>query len=509
MNTAALRQLAVYAVILPLAVLIGWIISGDMTRTTFAVLAAIVFVLCLPLLLKWHYLVMVFSWNTYITIFFLPGQPGLWMLMVGINFGLAILNRIMQKRVAFFPAPSITITLLLLLAVVVITAKLRGGMGIQAFGDSTYGGKKYYFIFAAILGYFAFASRAIPKEQIRLYVGLFFLPGLISAGSTLIYLAGPAFYPLFLIFPVSFAAAQASTDLSPGTISRVVGFSAAAPAVIFYLFGVHGIGGVLKKWWRPLLIILALIAGALGGYRSTLVIVGLVLAILFVCEGLFRSPLFPLGLLLGGLGLAVLVPLAPNLPASIQRSLSFLPLKLDPIVRADAEGSIEWRVHIWQALVPDLPKYYFLGTGFALNPTQMYLTQEAMRRGLASGYEGALVTQDFHSGPLSVYVPFGGLGSLAFLAFLVASLRALYLNWRHGAEDVRVINRFLFAYFCARTIFYFFGFGSLYSDLYIFTGTVGLSVALNKGISRRTAPAPASTPFRRNLPLRPARPGVA
>lgn len=159
--------------------------------------------------------------------------------------------------------------------------------------------------------------------------------------------------------------------------------------------------------------------------------------------------------------------------------------------------------------MPELPKYLLLGKGFALNPTDIYLTQEAMRRGYAPGYEGALITQDYHSGPLSIYVPFGGLGSLAFLAFLVVSVRALYFNSRHGPEELCNLNRFLFAYFCGRLIFFIFGFGSFYSDLYVFTGTVGLSVALNKGICRRTAPATASVQFRRNFPLRPARPGVA
>ena len=205
----------------------------------------------------------------------------------------------------------------------------------------------------------------------------------------------------------------------------------------------------------------------------------------------------------------LLVPFASSLPPSIQRSISFLPVNLDPIVRADADGSLEWRVHIWKALLPDLPNYLWLGNGFSLNPTQMYLTEQAMRRGLAPGYEGALITQDYHSGPLSLYVAFGGLGTLAFLAFLGASMRALYLNYRYCGQEMRAINRFLFAFFCARAFFYFFGFGSFYSDLYIFTGTVGFSVALNQGICPRTAPVRVTAPFRRNFPLRPARPGVA
>ena len=59
----------IYAIVLPLAVFIGWIVAGDMTKSSFAVLTAIVFVLLLPFLLKFHYQVLIFSWNTFITIF--------------------------------------------------------------------------------------------------------------------------------------------------------------------------------------------------------------------------------------------------------------------------------------------------------------------------------------------------------------------------------------------------------------------------------------------------------
>src|SRR5688572_24553357 len=150
----------IYAIVLPLAVFIGWmtIDLASWDRTSFAMFAGILFVLLLPLLLKWHYGAMILSWQTSITIFFLPGTPSLWMLLAGINFGIAILNRVIQKRRAFLSAPPITATLLALLAVVVITAQLRGGMGVQAFGGNTVGGKGYYYIVAAIIGYFALAS---------------------------------------------------------------------------------------------------------------------------------------------------------------------------------------------------------------------------------------------------------------------------------------------------------------------------------------------------------------
>ena len=490
----------IYAIVLPLAVFIGWLVAGDMTRSSFATLSAIIFLLLLPVLLKFHYPILIFSWNTFITIFFLPGEPALWMLMAAINFGLAILHRIIQKRQAFLPASSITIALLVLGAAVLGTAVLRGGIGVQALGSSTIGGKGYYLIFASILGYFAIASQAIPLDRAKLYVALFFLSGLISAGSNLIYWAGPSFYFLFALFPVGFASVQAGSE-SAGQISRIAGFGTAASASIFCLLALNGVRGVVTKWWRVLLVLALIPVAAMGGYRTTIVLIGLTLMTLFVVEGLLRTAYFPTLLLAGLLSFAMLIPVASYLPNPMQRALSFLPwLKLNPFVRYEAEGSTEWRLLMWKAMQPDLPKYLFLGKGYALNATDLYLAEESVRRQRSPAFYSAIVSGNYHSGPLSVYIPFGGFGSLAFITFLVVSIRALYLNCRWGIEQLKTLNRFLLAYFVTRVIFFFAAFGSISTDLSAFTGLVGLSVALNRGVCRRpTAPLPSPVRLRRTF----------
>jgi hypothetical protein len=506
-NTAALRTLVIYAVTLPLAIFVGWMVAGDMTRTSFAVLVAIVFVLLLPVLLKWHYPVMVFSWGTFITIFFLPGEPALWMLMAGINFGIAILNRILQKRQAFLSAPSITASLLVFTAIILITAKLRGGIGMHALGSNTYGGKGYVFILAAIVGYFALTSQPIPAERANLYVALFFLSSLVTGVSNLIYLAGPSFYFLFSIFPVGFAAMQAASEAG-GHISRIAGFGVATSSVGFYLFAVHGVRGTLRRWWRVLLLLLVLVLGMLSGFRSNLVLFGTVFAVLFVVEGLLRSPIFPALLLLGVLAFAVVAPFSLKLPTSMQRTLSILPIEIDPVVRADAKSSLDWRFEMWRSVVPDLPKYIWLGKGYSQNATDLYLTQQAVLRHRQPGYAGAIFSGDYHSGPLSLYVTFGSFGSLAFIGFVAVSIRGLYLNYRYGSEQLCNLNRFLFAYFCARLIFFITTFGALAYDFYFFTGTIGLSVALNRGICRKPAVAPKPVRFRGDFELRASQSGT-
>jgi hypothetical protein len=145
---------------------------------------------------------------------------------------------------------------------------------------------------------------------------------------------------------------------------------------------------------------------------------------------------------------------------------------------------------MWQILLPDLPKYFWLGKGYSVSPTDLYLTQQSVRRGLSADYESSLLAGDYHSGPLSVYIPFGTPGLLAFLAFLAAGWRVLLANFRYGDSSLRKINTFLLAFFVTRVIFYFFVFGSFSTDLYVFTGTLGFSVALNGYASRKSGPMP-------------------
>lgn len=495
-NSAALRTLVIYAVVLPLAVLIGWMATdlANWNRTSFGVMAAVLFVLLIPVFLRWHYPILVFAWNTAITVFFLPGSPSLWMLMAGLNFGLAILRRVMQKQPAFLSAPPVTVSLIALALVVVATAKLTGGMGLQVAGSSTFGGRGYYYILAAIVGYFALASVPISPDKYRRYVNMFFLSSLVTAVSNLIYFAGPSLYFLFLIFPVGFAVVQAGTEQG-GSLGRVAGFMATAVAIVHWQLALHGVRGVLAKWRRVLLVFAAIAAGSLGGYRSILVMLGVVCIVLFVLEGLWKTRYLPIGIFILTLGIAGLIPLASKLPAPAQRTISFLPfVEVDPHVRRDAASSLEWRYVIWRAVVPDLPKYFWLGKGYAINPTEMYLAEEAVKRGRSVYSQTTKITGDYHNGPLSVYVPFGMPGTLAFLSFLVVGTMSLFRNYRYGVAELKTANRFFLALFISKVIFFLFFFGALSSDLFQFTGILGMSVALNRGVCRK--PHAALQPLR-------------
>jgi hypothetical protein len=116
---------------------------------------------------------------------------------------------------------------------------------------------------------------------------------------------------------------------------------------------------------------------------------------------------------------------------------------------------------------------------------------------------GLTAAGDYHSGPLTLIIPFGIWGVIGFFWFLAASFKVLWRNYKYGDPDARGINRFLLSYFVARAILYFFVFGGFYLDLMQFIGIVGFSISLNGGVAKR---APVTRPrivFNRFRPLPP------
>lgn len=492
---ASKRPRLIYGIALPLAVAVGYLLATPLEVTSLAVMLALAFALCIPILLRWHHVLLIFSWNAALTVAFLPGRPTLWMAMSALGFGLAVVNRIMGKSTWHFQAPAVTGALLVLAAVVVVTAKAAGGLGLYSFGNANYGGKGYFYILLAIIGYFALTSQSIPVERAPLCLALFFLPGLSAIVGQVTYFLGPSANFLSLFFPGAQEAAEVQADIYRSTgMIRLGGITAACVSAYYFLLARHGIRGIftISSPVRLVLIVLLMAGSMAGGFRSLFALVMLVFIIQFYLEGLLRTVLFPVLLSAAVILLAVLVPLADKLPLSVQRTLSILPVAINPVVRNDAENSAQWRFQMWNELLPDLPKYVIMGKGYSIDPDEMYMTNESVRRGLLPEWRNSMLVGDYHSGPLSLYVPFGSLGVIAFVLFLVAATRALYFNYRYGDPALARINTLLLSLFIARIILFFLIFGAISSDLYYFTGIIGLSVSLNGGVKKPPGPEPIS-----------------
>ena len=483
---AILRTFVIYAAIVPLAVIVGYMLTDPLDYTTFAYAGILGLVLVFPLLLKWHYPLLVFSINTSMIMFFMKGHPAFWLVMVVLSLGLSLLERALNSQKRFLHVPQITWPLICLLGVMVLTAKLTGGIGLRTFGSEVYGGKKYIFLVVSILSYFALTAQRIPPERANLYVALFLLGGITNFIGDL-YIITPSFLDfIFWIFPPN-SSFYGFNDVFVLGETRLGGFAVAASAFVFWLMARYGLRGIFLsgKLWRPVLFVMASMMIFLGGFRTLILAYMCTFGLLFFLEGLHRTRALLVFMLAGMLIAVAIVPLAPRLPFTFQRSLAFLPLNLSVEAKQGAESSSEWRVNMWKALLPQIPKYLLLGKGYVITAEDFeFMGTDTAFHSVDASQQGLALSGDYHSGPFSVVIPFGIWGVIAFLWFMLAGLRVVYCNYRYGDGSLRIVNTYLWASLLCLSFRFLFIVGALNSDMLMFASTIGFSVALNGGVCR-------------------------
>ena len=510
-----IRSLIIYGLCLPLAVYLGYVVANPMDRTAFVVVLTVAALPLIPIVLRWHHLILILSWNFSMVLFFVQGSPYLWMAMTATSLLLTILQQVLKRDVNFSTVPSVTWSLLFLAFVIFITAKLTGGMGIRTFGGANYGGKRYVQLFCAIAGYFAITAFRIPKEKAVLYTALFFLGTLsLAVGSLGPWMPGGLQF-IFALFPVDNLAA-----LSGGATEnmRLGGVTFASVGLVCFILARHGMKGLFainQNWrflplqfrggfgvnqpWRLLTFIGIFVIALTGGYRSVPILFIMIFVGLFLLERLYRTNLAPILAIVGLLVLTVSIPFVQKMPLTVQRSLSFLPIEVDSLAKSAADDSSQWRINMWKEVIPTIPQYLIVGKGYGMDARFVEMQGAYDLGNVTDDGSGAIAASDFHNGPLSLIIPLGIFGVIGFLWFLFASIRVLMNNYRYGDPDLHQINTFLLVYFLTKTIFFFAVFGSFQGDLTVFAGLIAMSVSLNGGSSQpavATIPNPAHLPFR-------------
>src|SRR4029077_16512697 len=138
-TSSLLRSLLIYSICLPLAIFLGYVIAQEgnplYNPTTYFIVGLVIFFLALPLVLRWHHVLLIASWNLGLVLFFVPGRPDLWIAAAWLTFAISILHYILSRRPIFLQARGVTWSLLFLAIVVLATAELTGGIGLAALGS--------------------------------------------------------------------------------------------------------------------------------------------------------------------------------------------------------------------------------------------------------------------------------------------------------------------------------------------------------------------------------------
>src|SRR5580658_3265026 len=91
------RLLLAYAVAIPLAVVLGYLVATP-DIASIAVVGMVLFVLTVPLLLHWNHWLLIISWNSAFIAAFLPGSMSLWVIFSWLTFGVAVIHLFMGHR---------------------------------------------------------------------------------------------------------------------------------------------------------------------------------------------------------------------------------------------------------------------------------------------------------------------------------------------------------------------------------------------------------------------------
>lgn len=481
---AAVRMLVIYSICVPLAALVGWMATDTIGYGTLGFFGMVALLICSPLIIRYHYPMLIFALGAPIWCFFLKGNPPIWEVATILSLGISIIDRTLNSDKRFLSIPVITYPLLFVLAVTYATAELTGGIGLKALGGGVGGGKKYLAIFIGVATYFALTSRVIPQKQRKLYVALFFLAGLPSFISDMFpFLPSPLNYINLLVPP---SESVLNGDVAFG-FTRLAGLSSTAGVLANFMLARYGLRGLLNSNHplRALFFFGLMLLTLMGGFRTVLISYIGICTMLFFMEGLHRTPMslmFVFALLIGG---TLTIPFADKMPRTFQRAVSFLPfIKVDSQVLMDAEGSKQWRENIWRDTWPKVPQYLLLGKGYKLSEQDFEMMGNGVfANGVAAQMDQSQValaiSGDYHNGPLSTLMPFGIWGGIAFIWLSIATLYVIYRNYRYGEQELKTVNAFMLAMMIQKILGFYLIFGSYSDDIGFFAKMAGFSIALN------------------------------
>lgn len=251
-----------------------------------------------------------------------------------------------------------------------------------------------------------------------------------------------------------------------------------------------------ENYWVVAILAVATVLAALTAYRSALIAVGFY----FIAASWLW--LRGIGLVfcgvLGVLFVAVLISLQSfiSLPDPVQRSFAFLPGNWDQRVEMQADGSVDWRLEMWEDVIyGDNIQNWWIGDGFGFPQSELeyygYLqrTGQILPQQLAEYY---LITGGLHSGPLSAAKFVGVIGGLLYLILAFMVISGYVKHWKmlegyHSLTRLRTAIGFFGILACYVPFKFVFVYGAYQKDLATLIVSAGLYRLMASVVRREIA----------------------
>ena len=218
------------------AIFVGYQVPDWDRMNGFGILMAVLALMLIPFLLKWHHAWLITTWNMSAMVFFLPGRPSVTLALAAVSLLISLLHHAINQEAPFLHVRVLFWPIVFLTCVVLVTMKLTGGLGLNIAGSANVGGKRSILYLGAVMGYFALTAQRIPPEKVNRYTTLFFMGPVTNVISDIsLFVAPSAVYYIFLIFPPRAASERASV---PATDPR-------------RLSGCQGLPSPAARWFTP------------------------------------------------------------------------------------------------------------------------------------------------------------------------------------------------------------------------------------------------------------------
>jgi len=358
---------------------------------------------------------------------------------------------IFRKRKLVIPNRPLFVMLFLVCCILIVNFAAGGG-GIRMLGSATWGGRRYFEVFVAMM-FFVVLTLWRPDMKSLNKIPYFVLAAaLVDTGFWVFQYLRPGWigftYPFYsgLQSDLFFADSAA-----PGEgVNRLMGLRTLGLGIVLFCVSEHNFKTLLSTkslLYGVVLIPAGIALTAMAGFRSYLAVALLMAAIAAILR-LRTLAIVPAILSFSAIGcLSLGQGTLYELPVQIQRALSFLPGDWDPIAMKDATDSTEWRQGIW-GLWYD--QYFYrspaFGRGWNIDPMEAY----------GAGQTGLIVEKredtwqfhaaigSLHNGPLTAVDAVGIVGTLLTLVASFLILRYIFKSCRRvGLSNLEPIHRWV------------------------------------------------------------------
>ncbi len=307
-------------------------------------------------------------------------------------------------------------------AILVMLIVARGS-GFRLLGSSKWGGMVYVTHFALVA--FFFFSRRFELSAKQLKVALLFmvlLAGISPIVDFLFIKTGGKLSMMYSFFrTVQFEAlAEGMSAYRYGGVFRL--FSAVSLGQLLPMLTLVLLGAGKIRW--PLALLLwcfSLFLILISGYRSSVIILGL-FTLMYIFCGRWQAK-WRWYFMLGGLtllGYVGVIIFARDMPLTVQRIVSFLPLvEVKSEALASAVGTLEWRQELWKRAVLDIPRYFWMGKGFVFDSAEFDRILATVHW-WADNIEYQIWTRNYHNSMLSLMLDLGAFGAVTVVALIIS-----------------------------------------------------------------------------------------